>query len=57
MKEFNPEAVRIERASAVGTVLEAQAERQYPAYIAPTGEICGLVNDSTGSESIHQTWS
>jgi transposase len=33
MKEFNAEAVVIEPASALGAVLEVQAERQYPAYI------------------------
>lgn len=33
MKEFSAEAVRIETAAALETVLQAQAERQYRAYI------------------------
>ena len=33
MKEFNSEAVRYETASALKTVMQAQAGHQYPAYI------------------------
>jgi transposase len=33
MKEFNPEAVRFETASALKTVMHAQASHKYPAYI------------------------
>jgi len=33
MKEFNVEAVQVETASALETIRQAQAERQYPAYI------------------------
>ena len=33
MKEFNLETVHVETASALETVRQAQAERQYPAYI------------------------
>ena len=33
MKEFNVEAVQVETVSALETVRQAQAERQYPAYI------------------------
>ena len=33
MKEFNPEAVRFETASALKAVMQAQASHKYPAYI------------------------
>ena len=33
MKEFNAETVQVETASALETIRQAQAERQYPAYI------------------------